>query len=226
MYSSWPCPTSSGGTSDELLFSFDKDRAVRVLILPPLFDEANKFRRQIAGMMRLLDARGIDSLCPDLPGMNESVARHAEQSLGSWRIHAEAASSFSKATHVLTIRSSALIAPGQMHGWSFEPVAPGSVIQRLIRAEIVASKEAGTPLTAEELLDKGRATGVSLAGWQLGPELVCQLSGDDRRELPDYVVIRQDEIGGRPLWLRAENDFDSMQAEALVARIAGLVSAR
>ena len=73
MIASWNAPLADGSDSEELLFSIDHGRALRVLILPALFDEANKLRRFTVQVMRKLDAAGVDSFLPDLPGCNESL---------------------------------------------------------------------------------------------------------------------------------------------------------
>ena len=62
-----------------------------MLILPALFDEANKLRHFTVEVMRRLDAAGIDSFLPDLPGCNESRAPLETQTLTGWREAAEAA---------------------------------------------------------------------------------------------------------------------------------------
>ncbi|MDG5747446.1 hypothetical protein P8Q88_04570 [Qipengyuania sp. XHP0207] len=226
MYSDWPCPSPSGTTREELLFSFDRQREARLLILPPLFDEANKFRCQIAGTMRLFDERGVDTFCPDLPGVNESLAPHGHQSLAIWRRCAESAATACRATHILTIRSSALIAPQGLTGWCFEPCGARPVLQRLLRAEILSAKEAGRTATAEELLEAGASDGITLAGWDLSPELMKELADGAEPDIVGYEVIKQTDIGGRPLWLRAENDFDAAQAEALATHIIKAMASR
>ncbi len=84
----WP---SVGGHEYALVFG--KDREKRLLVLPALFDEANKTRHLIAETMRRLAASGIDSFLPDLPGWNESSVPYARNpgTLGDWRTAAKAA---------------------------------------------------------------------------------------------------------------------------------------
>src|SRR3546814_11084271 len=43
-----------------------------ILIVPPLFEEANRTRRTLVLAMRALAAEGFAALLPDLPGQNES----------------------------------------------------------------------------------------------------------------------------------------------------------
>ena len=74
MYVTWPCPLPDGSTGEEMALRFGKDRPRRLLMIPPLFDEANKFRHQVTEIMRRFDANGVDCVLPDLPGCNESTA--------------------------------------------------------------------------------------------------------------------------------------------------------
>ena len=85
MYSTWPCPLHDGGMADEMVMGADTRRKRRVLIVAPLLDEANKFRHQLAEIMRRLDVLGLDSFLPDLPGCNESLQAHEHQTIEHWR---------------------------------------------------------------------------------------------------------------------------------------------
>ena len=44
-----------------------------IMILPSLFEEANRMRRILVEVMRGLVASGLASALPDLPGTNESL---------------------------------------------------------------------------------------------------------------------------------------------------------
>lgn len=220
MYSSWPCPMPSGATAEEMLLGFDRKRDKRLLVLLPLFDEAGKMRRQVVETMRLLDALGVDAFCPDLPGCNESLAPHGEQSIAEWRIMAEGAARHVSATHVLAIRSGSLVAPTDLPGWAYEPVKPRAVLLRLARAEQVAAHETGASVTAEGLIAHGLEDGVTLAGWTLGPKLVRELDSGSLPVGEMHQDITQQHVGGGPLWLRTEPAFDADQAKALAAVVA------
>ena len=105
MIAAWPSPSG-----DEYAIAFDRGRAERLLVLPALFDEANKTRHLLIETMRRLDGAGVDGFLPDLPGCNESAAPLATQTLHSWRDAAQAAAAHFAATHVLTVRAGALTA--------------------------------------------------------------------------------------------------------------------
>ena len=209
----------SGATADEMLLGFDRKRDHRLLVLMPLFDEASKMRRQIVETMRILDHSGVDCFCPDLPGCNESLAPLAEQSFSSWRDAAASAVAHVRANHVLGVRSGCLVAPEELPGWAYEPVKPGSVLSRLARAEQISAREANQAVIAKELIAHGCENGVTLAGWSLGADLVNELAANELQMSPDHRPITHEEIGGSPLWLRAEPGFDPVQAKLLAATI-------
>lgn len=212
MIASWPGP---GG--DEYALAFDRSRLSRLLVLPPLFDEANKTRRLLAETMRRLDGAGIDAFLPDLPACNESLAPLEAQTVAGWSAAAAAAASHFDATHVLTVRAGALLAPS-LPGWRYAAQSGSSVLRGLLRARVIASREAGTDENSENLLETGRKQGLELAGYRLGAALIRELeTAEPAGELTD---IAQADIGGSGLWLRAEPGFDPKQADALAAIVA------
>ncbi|MFA6218601.1 MAG: hypothetical protein WC692_02355 [Erythrobacter sp.] len=220
MYARWPCPTPDGGTADEMALVFGARRNARLMVIPPLFDEANRFRHQIIEIAYCLDERGIDSICPDLPGCNESLAPHSAQTLSGWRKAAAAAARHFAATHVLAIRSGCWLAPDSLPGWLYAPAKSGQILRAMLRARTLAAREAGREETAEALLEIGRKQGLGLAGWDLGAGLIAELETSEFEPHERHTVVEQADVGGKPLWLRAENDSDPAQAEALAALIA------
>lgn len=220
MYASWPCPDGTGGEREEMALVFDGKRDRRLLVLPPLFDEASKFRRQVLEIMMRLDAAGIDSLCPDLPGCNESLAPHEAQSVAGWREAASAAARHFRATHVLGLRAGAWLAPRELPGWLYAAPNPQTVLRTLLRSRTLAAREAGREESGAALLVEGRRDGLVLGGWALGPQLICELEVLGLLPVAGQAPIPADALPGSPLWLRAENACDAAQADALVALIA------
>ncbi len=149
---------------------------LRVLIVPALFEEANRTRRLLAQTMRALAVRGVASMLPDLPGCNESLASLERQDLASWRAAMAAAARHFEASHLLTIRGGAMVAPPALPGWRFEPLGGSSALRHLVRARIVAGKEAGRPEKSDELMALGRESGLELAGYHLGAAMVRDLA--------------------------------------------------
>lgn len=217
----WPSPTVDGGTRNEAALAFDAGREARLLVIPPLFEEANKLRHLLVEVLRRLDASGIDSFVPDLPGSNESRAHLAEQTLDTWRAATAAAAEHFRASAVLTVRGGALLRPAGLPGWDYAPQDGPKVLRSMVRARIISSKEAGHPETREEIEAKGRSEGIALAGWHIGPDMFAALETAELPPREDGVaLLDQETIAGRPLWLRAEPDFDEAQADAIAAVIA------
>lgn len=214
----WPCPAPGVSTRDELALVFDRRRGHRLLVLPAWFDEANKLRRLTVEVMRRLDQSGIDCVLPDLPGTNESPSRLDEQTLDGWRDAARAAAAHFRASHVLAVRAGALIAPREIPGWRYAPIAGRQVLRALLRARTIAAKEAGRPERTEDLQALALREGIDLAGWRISAEMFAGLEAAE--PAGDLAGIEQTGIGGPGLWLRAEPDEDAAQADALAAMIA------
>lgn len=217
----WQAPLEGGKTSDELLFTFDRARERRVLVLPALFDEANKMRRFTVQMMHALKQKGMDSFLPDLPGCNESLEPLEVQTLGSWRSVAEAAVEAFDITDVLAIRGGALLAPQSLSGWHFAPHSGPKLLRSMIRARIIAAREAGREESSESLVEQGRKQGLMLGGWHIGATMFQELETAEPVQTEDQIIVAQKDIGGRGLWLRAEPDDDYKASKALAALIAG-----
>ena len=217
---SYPCPLAGGAAAHELALGFDRERPVRVLVVPALFDEANRLRRFTLEVMRRLDGVGIDSFLPDLPGTNESERELAEVEAEDWIMAIEAAWREFGATHVLSLRGGALLMPKGLPGWSYAPAKGGSLLRTMLRARMLAAREAGREESSETLLTHGLEHGLELAGYHLSPEMIRQLQELSPPARDDITVIPQDLIGGSGLWLRAEPDEDANQADALAAVVA------
>lgn len=215
MITGYPCP--GGDTAQEFALAFDSERPHRLLIVPALFEEANRMRRLTVEVMRRLDAAGIDSFLPDLPGCNESLASLGAQTLETWRAAMAAAAGHFGVTHVLGIRGGTLLQP-DLPGWRYAPVKGANLLRQMLRARIMVSREAGLTETQEALLDAGSRDGLGLVGYRLGAELLQQL----QTAVPSVRTseISQDMLGGGGLWLRAEPGEDRLQADALAAIVA------
>lgn len=220
MISTWNLPLGDGGTAEELLVAFDRQRAIRMLVCPAWFDEANKLRRFTLEVMRRLDEAGIDTFLPDLPGCNESLAPLDRQTLEGWRVGMAAAASSFKATHVLAIRAGTLIAPAHLPGWHYAAQSGQKLLRAMIRARTIAAREAGREEKVEALLALGRSEGLLLGGWPLGAGLIRALENAEPVLAEGQHELAQAMLGGPGLWLRAEPDEDASQADALTQIIA------
>lgn len=221
MIFTWNSPGADGGSvTEEQVVGFDRQRSVRVLVLPAWFDEANKLRRFTLEVMRRLDRAGIDAMLPDLPGCNESLAPLAEQTLEGWRDAARAAAQALGATHVLAIRAGALLVPKGLPGWHYAAQSGPKMLRGMIRARVIAAREAGVSETSEALLAIGRSEGLILGGWTMSAPMLRALESAEPALGVGQSAITQSMLGGPGLWLRAEPDDDAVQSDALAAIIA------
>jgi hypothetical protein len=216
MIAAWPAPY--GG--EEFALAFDRGRERRILVLPAIFDEANKLRHFTVEVMRRLDAAGIDAFLPDLPGCNESPLAHGGQSMSSWRDAAAAAAEHFSATHTLAVRGGALCEPPGLPALRYAPTTGASILRSLLRARILSSKEAGAAEDRDTLLAQGRLHGLELAGYWFGAKMIRTLETAEPSGGATLANVSQAEIGGAGLWLRAEPDHDPAQAEALARIVA------
>lgn len=199
---------------------FDKGRKHRLLVLPALFDEANKMRRQTVEVMRRLDLSGIDAFLPDFAGCNESLQPLEVQTLENWRAAAKTAAAEFEATHLLAIRAGCLLAPPALPGWRYAPTTGAKVLRSLLRARTIAAREAGQAEKIEDLSVVARTEGIDLAGWSIGAALFTALEKAVANTDSQQAAIGQDDIGGAGLWLRAEPGEDTGQADMLAALVA------
>ncbi len=214
MIATWPA--SEG---EEYALAFDRGREHRLLILPALFDEANKLRHFTVEVMRRLDRAGLDCFLPDLPGCNESLTPLDGQTLVGWREGAASAAEHFHATHVLTIRGGGLCAP---EGWPilrYAPATGASLLRSLLRARTIAAREAGLDEDQKTLTERGRREGLELAGHRIGATLFRELEAAEPSGGAALANIAQPDLGGPGLWLRAEPDHDPAQADALAALV-------
>ena len=217
---SYPCPLPGGAAASEYALTFDQSRAHRILIAPALFDEGHKLRRFTVEVMRRLDGAGIDCFLPDLPGLNESEQDLALIEPEDWRMALEAAARQFEVSHVLALRGGGLVLPDKLRGWHYAPVKGASLLKTMLRARILAAREAGREELLATLTEQGLALGVVLAGYSLSGEMLRQMGDLTPGKQPDITAIEHELLGGGALWLRAEPAEDSAQADALAAIVA------
>ena len=217
---SYPFALPHCGVAQEYALTFDAARDLRLLIIPALFDEGHKLRRLCVDVMRRLDAAGVDSLLPDLPGTGESEQDLSTIALEDWASAMSAAANSFAASHVLAIRGGGLLLPEALPGWHYGPVKGASQLRTLLRARTLAAREAGREESADSLLTEAQERGIELAGYKLSSAMVSGLQQAQPAPRGNIQVIEQELLGGSPLWLRAEPDADADQADALAAAIA------
>ena len=214
MITAWPSPKGA-----ELALEWKGNSSYRILILPALLDEANKLRHFTVEVARRIHGSGHGVILPDLPGQNESLLSQYDQTLVQWREAAAVAANHFGATHVLTVRGGAILAP-DLPGWRYASHSPSSQLRNLLRAKILSAREAGRFETSEALMKRGIAWGLNLGGFDLSGEMVAQLANLQLQPTEKQREIGQTDIGGAGLWLRPEPAFDSSQADTLAAIVA------
>jgi len=213
----WTCPLPGGASAEEYALTFNRGRNKRLLIAPALFDEANRMRRLTIEVMRRLDGAGVDTFLPDLPGTNESLQPLETQDPQDWSDAMASAARVFSATHVLGIRGGCLFTPADLPALHYAPVKAGSILRQMMRARMLAAREAGREETREGLMTLALTSGIELTGHRLGAEFIRQF--EPLVPAPGAREIAQETIGGSGLWLRAEPGDSEAQADALAAAI-------
>ena len=217
--------------NDELCLRFGPDQGLRLLILPPLFDEANRVRHLMVECARALAELGIASVIPDLPGCNESPVPLEHASISLWQAALIAcAEQLGPVSHVASIRGGALIdgALGDLPRWRLAPVKGGQLLRTMLRTRIASDREAGITSSSDGLMETARTQGIELTGNCLSPCMIRELdsaapAGSSAIRLvrfADDPLEADGRITGAPLWLRAEPAHDPAMATAMAADMA------
>lgn len=210
------------GDSREALLRFGPDGAPLMLVLPPLFEEANRTRHFLVEIMRGLAAIGVASILPDLPGTNDSRVATIGARFADW---GTAVAALPAPAATISLRGGALLdgfAATDLH-WRLAPETGARLLRDMIRATAMTAG-----IKAGELEAAARTQPTALAGNVIYPDLfialeaaVPAMSGTIRTvRLEDEAGDADARLGGTPLWRRAEPDHDPALAAAVVADIA------
>ena len=190
---------------------FGENKPIQVLVLEPLFEEANRTRRLLACVARALNTHDIGVNFCALPGTGESLTDIADVRLADWRVAAAAAIAAIKPTVIASLRGSALIDDaGTAKGWwRLAPETGARIVRDLRRTQLSGETGlyAGHRLSDAMLTDLEGASPVPLA-----PMRVARLENDAADA--DIKLI------GSPLWRRAEPGEDAALAEAIATDLA------
>lgn len=200
--------------------------APTVLLLPPLFEEANRLRRTLMLTMHALADAGIASLLPDLSGQNESLVATENATLSLWREEAAAVAAREPVALVASFRGSCLI-DGHIAAphWRCAPVSGSSLLKAMLRARIASDAENGVRSDSAQLLAQAQTAPLLLAGNLLSPQMIAELGEAEPQAVTSLRTVKigsasEDAIAGTPLWLRAEPGEDGDMARAMAADIA------
>lgn len=190
-------------------FTIGAKLPVQLIVIPPLFFEANRSRRLIVTILHHLADRGIGGRLLDLPGTGESLVDLAAVQLADWRAAVSAAASEMPVPPLtIAFRGGALVddAIGGAPRWRLSPVDGAAVVRALRRASSLGGNRpprlAGYPLGAALLADLAAAT--LPAGGQVRTVRLADDPATADRHLP-----------GTPLWHRAEPGEDAALAVLL-----------
>ncbi|KTE04637.1 hypothetical protein ATE68_03180 [Sphingopyxis sp. H038] len=195
-----------------------------ILIVPPLFEEANRTRRTLVLAMRALAAEGFGAMLPDLPGQNESLVPLEQVDLARWQdALVKVAAGIDGPILVASVRGGVLI-DHQVKAaawWRLGPVGGSSLLRTLMRARVSADREAGLTSSLESLQEEAKTRPLLVAGNRLSPEMVAQLGKSEAQAVEPLrnIALGADGIAGTPLWLRAEPGEDAAMAAAIAADI-------
>jgi hypothetical protein len=200
---------------------------MRVLFVPPLFEEANRVRRTLVMAMRALAARGVASVLPDLPGQNDSIVPTAAVDLARWRgALTEVAAAEHAPVLIASVRGGALIDDGAkaLGWWRLAPVAGASLLRTMLRARVASDREAGVESSTDALMAEAATRPLLLAGNLLSPAMIAGLQTAHPVGVEPCRTVTLGEganaIAGSPLWLRAEPGEDAGLALAMAEDIA------
>lgn len=195
--------------SDEWLMRIGPPDGPPILFLPPLFEEMNRTRALIAGIMRTLAAQGFGCSLPDLPGTGESERPLESCSWEDWLEAARAAAvqaADGRPLTVASIRGGALLegATQASFHWRFAPADGASLARDLARSRLAGGGgDAGYPAKADLIEALGKA---AIADSR--PLRTVRLVSDPREA--------DEKVEGPALWRRSEPD-GSPELGALLA---------
>lgn len=208
--------------SDHCLRFSGSSNVPAILLVSPLFDEANRMRRTLVLTMHALSQLGHTTLLPDLPGQNDSLTKTQDATLSLWR-DALAGLAAKQATPLLVAswRGGALIDDAAVNAigwWRMAPLAGASIVKTLIRVRIAGEKEAGRSITAEQLRSQA-SDPIELGGNRLSGAMLAELDAAEPSLVTPLRIVELSDVSGSALWLRAEPDEDRVMAKAMAANI-------
>jgi hypothetical protein len=180
---------------------------LQLIIIQPLFEEANRCRRLVAHVMRGLAANGIGSILPDLPGTGESPVDIANVTFSDWHEALSAVAESVQPIVIASLRGGALLDGGltAKGHWRFAPETGARIVRDLKRTQL--------------------SGGALYAGHAIHDEFLAALEvAPTAPSAPLRTVRLESDAGeadtkfaGSPLWRRAEPGDDPELAAALVA---------
>lgn len=194
--------------ADESILRHGAGLPITLLIIPALFEEANRMRRFTVSVMRNLASVGIGTILPDLPGTGDSLANVVDVTLSGWH---DAVSLFTaKSFGSVAIRGGALLDGAAKHRWRLAPESGEKLLRDMVRATAFSAGK-----SANELDQQVRAAPTRLVGHLMSPALY--------NALHDAVPVEgayTTSVDGPKLWRAAEPSDDPEYARLIAQDIA------
>jgi len=199
----------AGGS--EFMLHVAPERRVQIILVQPLFDEANRLRKTLADVMRGLDAKGFGVMLPDLPATGESLITLHDASFADWQAALGAlvnmVQSSGKTVVIASFRGGSLIDTCvECAGiWRLTPETGARVLRDMARA--VLARHSG--IAPQDAFDK--------TGYRLPLGLIAALEAARPQPAPKLRCVRLEQdpndadarIAGTPLWRRSEPGEDA-----------------
>ncbi len=207
---------------EEAVLAFGQADWPTLLILQPLFEEANRTRNILAQSMRILASDfGVASILPDLPGTGDSLVPTADVRWHDWTDAVGAvAAQINGPLHTVAVRGGALLdqhANAQFR-WRLQPATGASLLRDLVRATALSSGEKSSVVA-----DRARSDGAMLAGNMIHPSLYQAIESATPDPAPARVVRLDDgpepadyRPGAVAVWRRAEPVNDPTLVRVIV----------
>lgn len=213
----------------EAMMRFGPATGPVVVAVLPLFEEANRTRTFVTGVLRRLAERGIAGALPDLPGQNESPVATEYAMLAGWRTalaSAAKAAAGERPVHILSCRGGALLDHDvkAISRWQLAPAKGEALIRELFRT----SAAAGAPIEIDLRNYNDEGGPVTIAGNRLSRPLLRDLNAADCVRDGVVRVVRLDtdpavadrKVEGAPLWRQSEPGDNPALAELIADDIA------
>lgn len=204
----------------EAMLRFGPEGGPTVLAAPALFEEANRTRTLLVGILRRVAQAGIGAALPDLPGAGESLVSTHDATLADWRdAFAACAAGLPGPVHIAAIRGGALV-DGLVEPaarWYWSPVSGDTLTRDLRRIRAAA----GSPLDPAE-------DPMEVAGNLLSRHLLDALRASEPTTTGHLRVVRLDgdprpadrHLAGAPPWRlpepRTDPDLEAALADDLI----------
>ncbi len=181
---------------------------ITLLVLPALFEEANRMRRFTVSVMRTLAGLGIGTILPDLPGTGDSLTDVVDVTLSDW--HDAVSLLTPNIFGSIAIRGGGLLDGPAKYRWRLAPESGEKLLRDMTRATAFS---AGT--SASELDQQVRAAPTRLAGNLISPALYKAL-----HETVPVEGAHTTTVVGPKLWRAAEPGDDPEYARLIAEDIA------